>query len=341
MEQVRLLSMTTVLTLLVWASADSLVNESATLPVVFELVPPASAPTMRVALSDSAPSYDIEVSGPRNVIDKLKGDLPLRIRITAPERTTGEATIALDRRDARDALAAQNSDFSKLTVTGIVPERLPCVIDHMVRRDVAIVMNDLNRNYEVEPQLSQSRVSVTMRESELAKRPSGEALQIDISSDLERLLSDRAGGVSTEVPISLDAGRFGPDATLSPPSVTVTATVQAQRTTAQISTVPILLAVSFANLERNLRPVGRDGEPLALMTQTITVSGRPENVRRLQQGETRAYGVIHLKQEDLDRVGKLNLVTPEYRLPEGISLAETPPPIEFKLVTPTPAAPTP
>ena len=96
--------------------------------------------------------------------------------------------------------------------------------------------------------------------------------------------------------------------------------------------MPILLAVSFANLERALRPVGRDGAPLALMTQTITVSGRQEHIRRLQQGETRAYGVIHLKQEDLEQVGELNLVTPEYQLPEGVSLAEMPPPVEFKLV---------
>ena len=242
--------------------------------------------------------------------------------------------MVLDRRDVREALAAQSSEFGKLSVTAINPARLPTVIDHMVRRDVAVVMKNLTRSYDVEPQLSQSRVSVTMRESELARLPSGEALQIDIGSEVERLLADRAGGVSTKVPVSLDAGRFGPDSSLTPNSVEVTATVQAQRTTAQISTVPILLAVSFANLERALRPVGRDGTPLALMTQTITVSGRTEYIRRLQQGETRAYGVIHLKQEDLDRVGELNLVTPEYRLPDGVSLAETPSPIEFKLVPP-------
>lgn len=334
MEQVRLLSMTTVLTLLVWASADSLVNETVRLPVAFELTPPPTAPAMRVAVADDAPSFEIEVSGPRKVIEELKSRVPLRIRITVPERPTGAATMILDRRDVREALAGQSSEFGKLSVTGISPERLPTVIDHMVRRDVAVVMKNLTRSYDVEPQLSPSRVSVTMRESELARLPSGEALQIDISSEVERLLADRAGGVSTKVPVSLDAGRYGPDATLTPNSVEVTATVQAQRTTVQIGTVPILLAVSFANLERALRPVGRDGTPLALMTQTITVSGRTEHIRRLQQGETRAYGVIHLKQEDLDRVGELNLVTPEYRLPDGVSLAETPPPIEFKLVAP-------
>ena len=117
MEQVRLLSMTTVLTLLVWASADSLVNETVRLPVAFELTPPPTAPAMRVAVADDAPSFEIEVSGPRKVIEELKSRMPLRIRITVPERPTGTATMVLDRRDVREALAGQSSEFGKLSVT--------------------------------------------------------------------------------------------------------------------------------------------------------------------------------------------------------------------------------
>ncbi len=333
MEQVRLLSTTAVLTLLVWASADSLVNEMTAVPVAFDLSPPTTDRAMLVDATDEAPSFELKVSGPHKVIDELRGRGPLRIPLTIPELPTGTTTIALNRQDIRHALALMGSEFSKVSVLSILPDRLPVIVDHMVKQDATVVVNNLTLSYEVAPQLSQSRVKVTMRESELSRLPAGQTLQIDITSEVERLLANSEGGVNTTVPVQLDAARyFGPGASVVPHSVSVSATVQTQRATAEISTVPILLAVSFANLERPLRPVGRDGTPLPLMTQTIVVSGRQANVRRLQQGETRAYGVIHLKQGDLERTGEIMLVTPDYRLPEGISLAKTPLPIEFKLV---------
>lgn len=332
MEQVKLLSMTVVLTLLVWVSADSLVNESVSLPATFELVPPGTDPTMRVAVADDAPSFEIQVSGPRKVIDALRAETPLHIRLTAPEQPTGPATLALDRIAVRESLSAISSEFGKLSVAGTTPDRLPAVVDHLVTKEAAVVMRNLTRAYEVQPQISPSRVSVTLRESKLKELGSGESLQIDIGAEFERLLGERADGVAVTTPVSLDSGRFGPDASISPSTVEVTATAQAQRTTARISTVPILLAVSFANLERAVRPVSRDGTPMALVTQSIAVTGRTEQIRRLQQGETRAYGIIQLKQGDLDRLGELKLVTPEIRLPEGLTLEEPPAPIEFKLL---------
>ena len=47
---------------------------------------------------------------------------------------------------------------------------------------------------------------------------------------------------------------------------------------------------------------------------------------------TRAYGIIQLKEDDLEQLGILKLMTPEYHLPRGIELAEEPSPIEFKLI---------
>jgi hypothetical protein len=81
--------------------------------------------------------------------------------------------------------------------------------------------------------------------------------------------------------------------------------------------------------------VTRDGSTLSLMTQTITVTGPTDEVTRLERGTTRAYGIIHLKEEDLERLDELRLMTPEYRLPSGVSLVENPAPIEFKLIDTT------
>jgi len=87
--------------------------------------------------------------------------------------------------------------------------------------------------------------------------------------------------------------------------------------------------------------VARDGSPLSLVTQTVTVSGATEDVQRLVRGETRAYGVIQLKEDDLQQMGVLKVATPEYHLPKGVELAEEPSPIEFQLIPVTGTAKTP
>ena len=100
--------------------------------------------------------------------------------------------------------------------------------------------------------------------------------------------------------------------------------------------MPILLAVSFANLEKPYRPVTRDGAPLELEARTITVTGPSEEVAKLVRGDTRAYGIIRLKEVDLEELGVVKLTTPEYHLPPGVELAEPPQPVEFKLIDATP-----
>ena len=134
------------------------------------------------------------------------------------------------------------------------------------------------------------------------------------------------------IPVTLDARRFGPDSILDPDEVKVTATVEAQRSTAAIPTVPILLAVSFANLEKPYRPIARDGGPLGIVAPTITVTGPTEDVAKLVRGDTRAYGIIRLKEVDLEELGAIKLMTPEYYLPPRLELAEPPQPVEFKLI---------
>ena len=131
--------------------------------------------------------------------------------------------------------------------------------------------------------------------------------------------------------VALDARAFGIDAKLDPATISVTATVKAERTSAEIRTVPILIAVSFPNLEKPLRPIGPDGSPLTLVAPPIQVTGPTDAVARLQKGTTRAYGIIHLKQEYIERLNSPLLLVPEYHLPPGIELAKEPQPVEFSL----------
>lgn len=332
MEQIKLISMTVVLTVLIWAGADSLVNETTTVPVYVEIIPPASAPDMVVDTKGSPGPFDLEVSGPRRVIEDIRTLSPLRLRLSIDERPTGDASIRPDRTALRAAVAVLGSEFGKLSVISLQPNTLDVVVDHMVTRDVRLQSRTLTLQYDIEPRLDPGMVVIRMRESVAMSNPSGDNPVLDIGPELERLLKDQPIGHRTTVAVPVDVRGFGPDAVANPKVVEVTATVRAGRTTADIPTVPILLAVSFANLERTLQPVTRDGTPMVLVTRTITVTGLHDDVARLQRGETRAQGIIQLKQEDLEDTGSLKLATPEYSLPPGIELAADPSPIEFKLI---------
>jgi len=332
MAQIRLLSTTLILTLLIWASADSLVNEDATISIAVSLVPAPGATGMFVRMESASDAVDIKVTGPRRIIEALQTRGTRRVRLPVSERPTGSATLPLDRQQIRRALAEQSNDFSRLAVVAVMPDSLSVLVDHLVSRDVDVTIKRPQMTYEVEPQLQPARVAVRIRESVFNASSPDQFSHLDISTDLERLLGEQPFGKSVTVAVVLDLRPFGPDAEFTPPTVDVTATVKARRSTEKIPTVPVLVALSFANLQRPFSIVTRDGSPLSLVTQTITVTGPTEEVARLLRGETRIHGLIQLREDDFEQMGVFKLVTPEYHLPKGIELAEDPPPLEFKIV---------
>jgi len=333
MEQVKLLSMTVILTVLIWWSADSLVNEAVSVSVTFKAVPEVAAPDMLVEVAAPNIPFEMQISGPRRIVEDVLGQAPLHASLRISDRTTGPATIRLDREFLKREMAEQWNEFRELTIVSVIPDTLPIILDHWITKDVNIVLKRLGLAYDVEPQPKPTSTTVRMRESRMQELPEGQPLQIDVSGEVERLLKDQSAGqsVTVTIPITPDQRIFGRDARLMPGTVEVTATVKAQRGTASISTVPILVAVSFANLGKPYRAVTRNGSPLSLVTQTITVTGPADEVSRLARGTTRVCGIIHLKEDDLEQLEVLKLMTPEYHLPPGVELTEVPSAIEFRL----------
>jgi hypothetical protein len=332
MEQVRLLSMTFVLTALIWASADRLVNNTATINVI--AVPVASDPSSNMLVSSQPAQGDLEVtiSGPRRVVESVQSRGGFQIRLPIQEQPTGDVSVALEESAIRRELAERWSEFDRLRVLDVKPKALPVSVDHIVTRDVELVARKLALAYEVEPQLQRSAVKLQLREKEAKTRGLGDAVQIEVGPDIERILKERPFGRTHTIAAPLDAQAFGTDAKFTPATVDVTATVRAERRTQEVPTVPVLVAVSFGNLEKSISAVARDGTPLTLVTQTITVTGVPEAVERLARGETRAYGIVQLKEDDLRELGVVKLMTPDYHLPKGVDLAAEPVPIELKLI---------
>ena len=322
--------MTVILTALIWASADSLVNEAVTIGVLLE--PTSGTADMLVASAAATQQFDVQISGPRRIVEDIQAQAPLSLRFRIPELPTGPTDVPLDRANLKQQFTEQWPQFRKLTVVSVTPPTVPVVIDHWVSEEVELVTKGLALAYDVEPQLERGEVSVRMRESKLRALPSPDSLQLDVSTEIERMLREQPAGQNVTIPVTLTANAFGTDAELSPKTITVGATIKAKRSTVPIPTVPILVAVSFANLEKPVRAVARDGTPLSLVTHTITVTGPTDEVAKLARGTTRAYGVIQLKQDDLDDLGSLKVITPEYRLPPGLELASPPEQVEFKLI---------
>jgi hypothetical protein len=337
MVQIRLLSMTVILTALIWASADRLVNENGSIGVTFSIAPEAGDSDMLVSVDPGQDRFEIEISGPRNLVESVQARGQLNITLPVADRATGAAAIPLDRALVQRQVMERWSEFAKLRVVTVTPSVLNVVVDHMVTRPVELLTQEVSLAYDVAPQLQ--KVTTVLRVRESRAPPADQPLQIEVGPSVERLLNERPFGQTATVTVALDSRSYGPDAEFQPSTVRATATVRAQRSIERIPTVPVLVALSFANLDRAFRAVDRDGVPLALVTRTIAVTGSTDAVRRLVRGETRAYGMIQLKEDDLEDFGVLKLITPDYHLPPGVELAEAAEPIEMKLVASDRSAP--
>ena len=333
MERVKLLSMTAVITVLIWAAADSLVSETATIMVTFEIVPATADSAMLIEVDQASSSCGIEVLGPRKVVEAVQAQAPLSARLRIQDQPTGLATISLEKEFLKRELSEQFHEFRKLSVASVRPSTTIVNVDRLITAQVDITLKKLSLLYEVEPQLKKSSITVQLRESRYKERMSAsQPMSLDISAEVDRLFRDQPAGQSVIIPVTLDSREFGPDSVFKPDTILVSAAVKAERSTAEIPTVPILVAVNFPNLEKPYRLVTRDDKPIDLIARTITVTGPTEDVARLMRGDTRAYGIIRLKDEDFQDPGVIKFVTPEYHLPPGLKLAEDPEPVVFKLI---------
>ncbi len=321
--------MTVVLTLLIWAAADSLVNETVSVPVRFRPLPSGGRSDIIVSPTSAAGVFQLQVSGPRKSVARIQEQPALEIRLAIPELPTGTSSIPL-----KETLREQWRDYPKVFVVSVQPPQLSVMVDRMITREMPLTAERLTLPYDDRPRVQPPAVQARVRESLFHQNfPPGQLPPLDISAEAERLLKEQSVGQSVTVRVPLDARALGPDASLSPNFVEVRATVTATRTTAEIATVPILVAVSPGNLGKQLQVLSRDGSEL--VTQTIKVTGPTEEVNRLSRGETRAYGVIQLKDEHLAELDVFKPFTPEFQLPPALELAVKPKPIELKLVDPT------
>lgn len=332
MDQLKLLSMTALVTLLIWVAADSLVNETAKVNVTVMVSPEPGYPDMIVERPAEPRLHEVDVTGPRRVMSQLQLMDDLVVRLRVPHQPAGPTTVPL-----REALNDQWHEYRRLRVTAVTPPTLELTVDHLVTVDAALIIKPPQVTvFEVPPHLDRSTVSLKLRKSVHDQMvQEGRVPQIELDADA--LFQGQLAGTSVRMPVTLDASPFGANATVTPKTVLVTATVSTRRVTAELTSVPVLLAVSFANFGRPVAAVTQDGEQLPVF-QNISVTGDPETIERLRAGETRVIGLIQLRESDFSQANEWRVVKPEFQLPPGVVLAAEPKPVEFKLVPVEPPA---
>jgi hypothetical protein len=323
LEQIKLLGMTAVLTILVWATADRLVNETIAIDLICEFTPVPDMPDLLVSPVQNT-AFKVEMSGPRRLIDQASKSTKVKLQIN--DRPTGVSTV-----NVKQLLDDQWREHPKLSLLSVTPATAEVRVDHRARAEVQVVLRPPRLLFDQPPRLDRSQVTVEMRESVYAPlRDAGRKLQVEV--DVDRAFRGQPAGrpLTLSVPLTPDVETFGPDARFTPNEVKVTGTLAADRKSADITTCPIQIAVGFAHFGRRYR-IEDDRGPVTLVTRTITVTGPVEAVDRLLAGD-RPVGIIRLRAEDFDRAGVQRSFVPEFHLPPGVELAREPEPVLLKLV---------
>ena len=326
MEQFKLLSMTAALTVLIWATADSLVNESTTIRVSIQVSPSPANPGMLAELSEGdVVTLLLEVAGERKLIDRVQADPQPTIQLQIPYLSNGRHTLS-----AQEYIENQWRAYPNLAILSVKPARFDIVVDHMVTEDVPVRIRRPTLTYDAPPQLEQSSVRVTLRQSVLDKAKSdGRALQFEV--DPEPALMNRPVGESVRVAVALvpDPVLFGRDAVVEPKEVFVRGTIAARRATVVIPSCPVVISVAVANFGKAFHAEDDNGR-IPLLTRAITVSGPVDVVERLVRG-TPPRGEVFLTDEDLRTWDSPRTLVPEFRLPASVELIQVEP-VRFRLV---------
>lgn len=330
MEQVKLLSMTAALTVLIWATADSLVNESTTIRVSIQVSPSPANPGMLAELPEGdVVTLLLEVAGERKLIARVQADPQPTIQLQIPYLSNGPHTLS-----AQEYIEDQWRAYPNLAILSVKPAHFDIVVDHMVTEDVPVRIRRPSLTYDAPPQLEQSWVRVTLRQSILDQaKLDGRPLQFEV--DPEPALMNRPAGESVRVAVALVPDpavfrrQFGRDALVNPKEVFVRATIAASRATVVIPSCPVVISVAVANFGKAFHAEDDNGR-IPLLTRAITVSGPVDVVERLARG-TPPRGEVFLTDEDLRTWESARTLVPEFRLPASVELIEVEP-VRFRLV---------
>ncbi len=337
MGQIRLLAITVGLTVLIWVFADQLLQESDVLQVKIVPVEGAGADVEVRPADPLASAFRVRVSGPRKVIAKtVPGrvytvELPIGAGDTGQFDVPGEHTVT---ELAQRLQRLSDPALAQLMIEEVQPDALRVILDRKVTVTMPVRIVDAHEfDFAVEPTIEPPEVAVTISEMALhglgPDRPGIPPDRLFVGLAVSPFLSKYPKGDLFSRPVMLEPRVAGHKVELKPREVRLVAKLRERRKEATVPAVPIVFQASQAVFNRYLID-RRDN--YTVLTQPVVIRGAEDVVDSILSGQTRIFGTVFLTTPDAEDVGAFRLVSPEFTLPPGVTLAEPAAPVEFRLM---------
>ena len=323
MQQIRLILMTSILSILIWVVADYSLSATASVRVRLEVIPAGRSDMTVKAMDIGAEPFEATIIGKKAEIAALKAKEPLRIRIPVQDRAPGTYRLRLV-----DELRAAPNDISD-KVSSINPAELEIEVDHLRTEAMPVVVLPGTLDYEVPPVPSPATVQVSI--SELEYRNLDEADR-RVVLDPDEVLQTAPRGELQSIAVPLVSLVGGINVQLDPDFVTLRFQLSDQSKIVTVPAVPIKFEASqdiFNAFDVEVEGAG------SILTQPVTVKGPPEVVDRMLSGDIKIKGVISLTAEH-KLESDSHYGTPRFDLPENVELTAEPERIEFRLIARAP-----
>jgi hypothetical protein len=327
-EHLKLLSITAVLTLLIWTTANQMLTDTIEVEAHIE---PQPAPGSDMIVQTDPPGqtrFVLSLSGPKRVIEQIRTDGLPPISLPVGDRPSDRYLI-----DVRRVLAEHPELFRGLHLEWTSPESIKVIVDHQRQITVPIQIEPRGITFETAPKVEPAEVQAAISERGLTQlQNAGAPLRIVL--DIEKELREKSKGEPLRIPGVKLPTRIG-DVEIKPMPETVTlfATIKEQTSRATILAVPINLSLSLENIIRYMdryRFETRDGS--TLLTRAIDVEGPADVVERLKAGSIPVTGRITITGNVFANPDEFHELRPEFDLPPGVKVAGTVAPVEVRMV---------
>lgn len=323
-NEIKLLMVTAVITLLVWFYAAQLDTTQESAPVLLTVVPPPES-DLYVRADEGFPiRVSVRLLGPNAAMRMLRSRLagePLAVRWPVPPETpTGR------RRIRTTEILASHPLFDELglRVIGAVPEMITIDVDRYLRHTVTVQPKVNAYRVLGEPSADPPRVQLRLLESQWRNRLAD--LQT-IPLLLDPYLRNQPEGRPLEFDVPLPTLLEGLPVLPDPPHVRVRVVLKERTMERSLAPVVLKFAVSPELWESYRIELPDKGA----LTREVRVVGPEEIVARLEPQDL--LGIIDVSLADARLQGEATIIRAAHIvLPPGVELVGDPPEVEFRLV---------
>jgi hypothetical protein len=320
-DQVKLVSVTAALTVLIWAYAARLDRGEESLPVQLEVVTPPGSDLVAEILRPAKRRATVRVRGSNAALREVRQlresqELIIEWRLS-PDVQPGLVSEQIG------VVVQRHPLFADLKVLEANPETVKARVYRYVTVELPVRFQVGAYSLVGEPQVEPRTADVRVLES------SWNALALDrrqLQVSLVDYLRNKPEGALLEFDAVLPNQIGGLPVTTEPGAVHVTLTLRGQTREVPLAPVVIKLAVA-KDLWEVYRPEFKD--PAAWRTEIVAV-GPSDAIARLRANDV--LGIIDVTSADVTSDGSYRIRRPEFILPPGVQLKGQPPEIEFRLV---------